>query len=144
MSDATKYKAAFLSASEIFWRYVLFAVIAGAANLASQELAVRRAPALPLMASVLVGTAVGFLVKYALDKHWIFLDDYDGHVAETRKIVIYGLSGVGTTLLFWGIELTAWHLWQTTTAKFVGAAVGLFIGNWIKYRLDKEFVFEKK
>ena len=128
----------------IFVRYVLFAVVSGVAILASQELTLREAPALPLIVSVLLGTGVGFVVKYALEKRWIFLDGYGGHLTEIRKLVFYGAFSVGTTLLFWGIELGAWHVWQTTTAKYVGAAVGLSLGNWIKYLLDKHFVFVRR
>jgi putative flippase GtrA len=127
----------------IFVRYVLFAVVSGLSNLAAQEFVVRVLPLAPIMASVLFGTGTGFLVKYLLDKRWIFLDTYDGHVAEIRKFVVYGLSGVGTTLLFWAIELGAWHIWQTVEAKYIGAVIGLSLGSWIKYLLDKQYAFPK-
>jgi putative flippase GtrA len=132
-----------LPAHVIFVRYVLFAVVSGLSNLASQEIVVRVLPLAPIMASVLFGTGVGFLVKYLLDKRWIFLDTYDGHVAEIRKFTVYGLSGVGTTLLFWTIELGAWHVWQTVEAKYIGAVIGLSLGNWIKYLLDRQYVFPR-
>jgi len=132
-----------LAAHVIFVRYVLFAVVASIANLVSQEAAVRLVPWAPLMVSVLAGTGVGFVVKYVLDKRWVFLDGYDNHSAELRKIVIYGFFGIATTLLFWVIELGAWHIWQTVTAKYIGAAIGLALGNWIKYTLDKHYVFPK-
>lgn len=134
----------FLAAHVIFARYVFFALISGLANLGAQEIVVRMAPTWSVMVSVLTGTGIGFVVKYALEKKWIFFDAYDTHAAEVRKIVVYGLFGVGTTLLFWGIELGALWLWQTTTAKYVGAAVGLSLGNWIKYLLDKHYVFGRK
>ncbi len=141
---ATGELGSFLAAHVIFARYVFFAVIAGLSNLAAQEATVRIVPSWPVMVSVLVGTGIGFFVKYALEKKWIFFDDYDGHAAEIRKIVVYGLFGVGTTILFWGIELGALWIWQTTTAKYVGAAIGLSLGNWIKYLLDKHYVFRRK
>ncbi len=53
---------------------------------------------------------VGFVAKYILDKRWVFFDAYESHASEARKVMIYGAFGVGTTLLFWGIELAAWHL----------------------------------
>lgn len=132
-----------LAGREVFLRYVSFAVVSGLANLASQEIVVRLIPPAPLMASVLVGTGIGFGVKYMLDKRWIFLDGYDGHKQEIRKIIVYGISGVATTMLFWGIELTAWHVAQTAYAKYAGAAVGLALGNWIKYFLDRHYVFPR-
>jgi len=124
-------------------RYALFAVLAGVANLASQALVLRLGPAYPLILSILVGTGVGFLVKYVLDKHWIFFDGYGDQLSELRKIIVYGLFSVGTTVLFWAVELTAWHIWYTDAAKYTGAVIGLTLGNWIKYQLDKRYVFLK-
>lgn len=144
MSETSAGERTLLASHVIFVRYVLFAFVSGMANLASQEIVLRLIPAVPLMISVLSGTGVGFLVKYILEKRWIFLDPYENHVAEIRKIIVYGLFGVGTTLLFWGIELGAWHLWGTVEAKYIGAAVGLSLGNWIKYVLDKHWVFWRK
>jgi len=125
-------------------RYVVFAIAAGLSNLASQEAVVRLFPVLPTMGSVLVGTGVGFLIKYLLDKRWIFHDTFDTHGDEVRKIVVYGFSGVGTTLIFWAAELGFWHLGQTVSAKYIGAALGLSIGNAVKYLLDRKFVFSKQ
>lgn len=141
---ATDELGSFLAAHVIFARYVFFAVIAGLSNLAGQEATVRIVPSWPVMVSVLVGTGIGFFVKYALEKKWIFFDDYETHAAEIRKIVVYGVFGVGTTILFWAIELGALWVWQTTTAKYIGAAIGLSLGNWIKYLLDKHYVFRRK
>ncbi len=144
MNKAKAADRAPLAAHVIFVRYVLFAIISGLSNLASQEIVVRALPLAPLMVSVLVGTGVGFLIKYLLEKRWVFLDEYGGHVAEIRKIVVYGAFGVGTTLLFWFVELSCWNIWQTVEAKYIGGAFGLTIGNWIKYLLDKHYVFGRK
>lgn len=143
MSRTDTAPGASLAAHVIFVRYVLFAVISGLANLASQEIVVRLSPAAPIMISILAGTGIGFFVKYLLEKKWVFLDAYDGHVAELRKLIVYGLFGVGTTLLFWAVEIGFWHMFQTIEGKYIGAAIGLSIGNWIKYLLDKHFVFAR-
>lgn len=132
-----------LSSQAIFVRYVLFAVLAGLANLAAQEAVVRLFPVLPLIMAILVGTGVGFVSKYILDKKWIFLDRYEGHGAEARKVFIYGVSSVGTTILFWATELMFWHATGTVEGKYTGAVLGLTLGNFIKYRLDRHFVFNK-
>ena len=139
-------KAAFRlprAAPLIFVCYVLVATVSGLSNLASQEIVVRALPIAPIMVSVLTGTGVGFFVRYLLEKRWVFLDAYDNHVAEIRKISVYGAFGTGTTLLFWLIELSFWHIWQTMEAKYVGAAVGLSVGNWIRYLLDRHYVFPR-
>lgn len=133
----------FLAAHQIFVRYVFFAIVSGLANLAAQEIAVRVVPGFHVMVSVLAGTGVGFIVKYLLEKHWIFYDAYDSHAEEIRKVFIYGVFGVGTTLLFWAFEMGALWLWGTTSAKYIGAVIGLSLGNWIKYFLDKHYVFGK-
>ncbi len=132
-----------LSRQTVFVRYVVFAVLAGLANLAAQEVAVRLVPTLPLMVAILIGTGVGFVSKYVLDKKWIFLDRYEGHGTEARKVVVYGVSSVGTTLLFWAAELLFWHATGTVEGKYAGAVLGLALGNFIKYRLDRHFVFNK-
>ena len=130
-----------LPAHAIFVRYVLFAVIAGICNLATQEATIQLLPSATIVPSVLAGTAIGFIVKYVLDKRYIFLDPRDSHVAEMRKVLIYGFFSVLTTMLFWAVELSAWHIFQTVEAKYAGAVIGLSLGNWIKYLLDKRYVF---
>jgi putative flippase GtrA len=132
-----------LASHVIFTRYVLFAVISGLANIAFQQIVIWTLPSLPIMASVLTGTGVGFVVKYVLDKKWVFLDTYDGHAAELRKVIFYGFFGVATTILFWAVELGFWHIWLTAEAKYTGAVIGLAAGNLIKYLLDRHYVFRK-
>ncbi|SDR40825.1 Putative flippase GtrA (transmembrane translocase of bactoprenol-linked glucose) [Rhizobiales bacterium GAS113] len=140
-SIASRYP---ISGYAIFRRYVAFAFVSGLANLVTQALSIRVAPIYPLQLSILCGTATGFLVKYLLDKRWIFFDEYDGRASELRKIIVYGLFGVGTTLLFWGVELAFLHIGGTDEAKYAGAAIGLAIGNVLKYLLDRKYVFKAR
>jgi hypothetical protein len=72
------------------------------------------------------------------------LDAYESHAAEIRKVIVYGLSAVATTIIFWGVELSFWRIWGTAEAKYSGAVLGLSIGYWIKYRLDRHFVFARR
>ena len=125
-------------------RYVLFAVVATLANLAAQEIAMRLTPVAPLAVSILAGTAAGFLVKYVLDKKWIFYDRYSTHRDEARKVTLYALFSVVTTLVFWGFEVTFWTIWRTDLAKYVGAVLGLAIGYAAKFALDQTFVFRER
>ncbi len=125
-------------------RYVLFAVIATVANLLAQEGVVRAVPTAPLMLSILAGTAIGFAVKYVLDKRWIFADAYAGAGSEARKISLYGLFSVATTLIFWAFEWTAWTLFGTAAAKYTGAVVGLAIGYALKFWLDRSYTFRER
>ncbi len=55
--------------------------------------------------------------------------------------MLYGAFSVLTTMIFWGFELAAWRIWQTNTAKYAGAVLGLAIGYAAKYALDRRYVF---
>ena len=121
--------------------YVAFALLATVINLGTQEFAFRAAPGLPVMFSIVTGTVAGFVVKYALDKIWIFDDQYDGARAETRKIALYGFFSIATTAIFWGAELLFLALWGTAAAKYTGAILGLAIGYAVKYEIDRRYVF---
>ena len=125
-------------------RYVLFAVISTAANLATQETVFRLDPPGALALAILSGTVAGFAVKYVLDKRWIFNDGYSGARDEARKISLYGLFSVFTTLIFWGFEVAFWAIWETKTAKYAGAILGLAIGYAIKFILDRTYTFRER
>jgi putative flippase GtrA len=125
-----------------FVHYLLFAMVATLANLATQEIVIRTAPVAPLTLSILMGTAAGFILKYLLDKKWVFDDGYDGHRQELQKIALYGAFSVLTTLVFWGLEIAFWEIWRTDFAKYTGAVLGLAIGYAGKFMLDRTFVFK--
>ncbi|MCB5175734.1 GtrA family protein [Microvirga sp. SM9] len=128
----------------MFVRYVLFAVIATLANLVTQEAVIRVAPVAPLALSIFMGTAIGFVLKYLLDKKWVFDDGFHGHRQEFQKITLYGAFSVLTTLVFWGFEVTFWMIWRTDFAKYTGAVLGLAIGYAAKFALDRTYVFKER
>jgi putative flippase GtrA len=128
----------------MFIRYVLFAVLATLANLLTQEATLRLAPVAPLTLSILMGTAAGFMLKYLLDKRWVFDDAYGSHKQELRKITLYGAFSILTTLVFWGFEIAFWTIWQTDFAKYGGAVLGLAVGYVAKFMLDRSFVFKER
>lgn len=128
----------------ILVRYVLFAIVATIVNLAAQEVAIRLAPVAPLPLSILAGTAAGFAVKYILDKKWVFYDAYTSHRDEARKVTLYALFSVVTTLIFWGFEVAFWTIWRTDMAKYAGAVLGLAIGYAAKFALDQTYVFRER
>jgi putative flippase GtrA len=130
--------------TQLWVRYIGFAVLATGVNFLAQETVVQALPGHPLLLSILIGTAAGFVVKYILDKKWVFFDDYTSHSSEARKITLYGLFSVLTTLIFWGFEVTFWFIWGTTFAKYAGGALGLAIGYMTKYALDRRFVFRSE
>lgn len=123
--------------------YALFAVAATLANLAAQRaaLALHAGPgALPL--AIAAGTAAGLVVKYLLDKRWIFGDRSAGLAAHGRRFTLYTATGAATTAVFWGFEYAFWRLGDgDPVLREAGAVIGLSIGYVAKYRLDRRFVF---
>lgn len=122
--------------------YALLAAIATAANIGAQELAIRAYDGpLGVAISILLGTAVGLGVKYLLDKRYIFGFRARDMRHDLWTFALYTGMGVATTLLFWGFELSFNHVFETRQMRYVGALIGLALGYWAKYHLDKRFVF---
>ncbi|WP_204318677.1 GtrA family protein [Pseudooceanicola aestuarii] len=123
--------------------YSLFAVLATLANLAVQRavLALAGDAAVGFALAVICGTGAGLVLKYILDKRWIFDDRSAGLAAHGRKFGLYTLMGVATTAIFWGAETAFWLIWGTDLMRELGAVLGLAVGYVVKYRLDRRFVF---
>lgn len=124
--------------------YILFALIATAANLGSQFVAVKFSPSsFEPWLSLMVGTGFGLVVKYVLDKRFIFRADHLQKSSQlARSFFLYTLSGGFTTVLFWGAELGFLHAWPGwAAARYVGGALGLAAGYAFKYQLDRRFAF---
>ncbi|WP_370269181.1 GtrA family protein [Nioella sp.] len=123
-------------------RYTLFAVIATLANLGTQRLVLTAGDSGAVFtAAIGAGTLVGLVVKYALDKRWIFYDSSTGLRAHGRKFALYTAMGIVTTCIFWGSETAFWLIWGTDTMRELGAILGLMVGYVTKYILDRRFVF---
>ncbi len=123
-------------------RYTAFAVVATIANLATQRLVLGLGDTSGYFAvAVGAGTIVGLLIKYVLDKRWIFYDLDSGVKNHSRKFSLYTTMGLITTAIFWSIETTFWLIWQTDFMRESGAILGLSIGYVVKYNLDRHFVF---
>ena len=122
--------------------YTIIALIATAANLGAQELTVRTwHGAFQVVISVLVGTGVGLVVKYVLDKIFIFRFRAASALHDLHTFILYTLMGVVTTLIFWGFEFGFNSAFQDKHMRYLGGLIGLGIGYWAKYHLDKRFVF---
>lgn len=138
-----------MTATTLLIRYSFFAVVATLTNLGVQRIALwlgglilpRLPDGLLLSGAILAGTGAGLLLKYFLDKRWIFGDVETGLAAHSRKLGLYTAMGIATTAIFWTFEYSAWLLWGTTLAREAGAVVGLAIGYAVKYWLDRRFVF---
>ena len=135
-----------MTTSQLVLRYGAFAILAVLANLLTQRLVL--AAAAPVTSvqigyglALVSGTGVGLVLKFILDKRWIFHDAVQSVRAETGKFWRYTLTGIATTLLFWGAETWFWLVWQTDLMREAGAILGLSVGYVVKYNLDKRFVF---
>ena len=123
----------------------LFAGIAMASNLAAQALVMyfdNNSHAMLL--SMLVGTGVGLVTKYILDKHYIFIFKAENLAHDGKLFFLYSVMGIVTTALFWIIEYGFHWIFATELMRYIGGAIGLIMGYLIKYRLDKQFVFVNK
>jgi putative flippase GtrA len=122
--------------------YALLAMIATATNIGAQDLTVRLySGAYAVLLSVAVGTGVGLIVKYVLDKRYIFRFRAKNVAHDSRTFVLYTLMGLATTVIFWGFEFGFNAVFQTKEMRYVGGIIGLAIGYLTKYHLDKRFVF---
>lgn len=131
-----------MSLGTLVLRYAAFAGLAVLANLATQRGVIAWAgPQAGFVPALLAGTGVGLVVKYLLDKRWIFADASRGLRAHGRRFTLYTLAGVLTTAIFWGFETVFWLTWRTETMREAGAVIGLAIGYVVKYRLDRRYVF---
>jgi putative flippase GtrA len=125
-------------------RYGAFAVLATIANLGTQRLILGHGDwAGRYILAVIAGTAVGLVAKYILDKKWIFASAERGLAAEGQQFMLYSVTGVFTTLVFWGFETVFWLVGQTHMAREIGAVLGLAIGYVAKYQLDRRYVFAR-
>ncbi len=125
-------------------RYAAFAVVAVVVNLAVQRLVLLGGETgLWFTLALGAGTLAGLVVKYVLDKRWIFFDQTAGAVAQGKQFGLYTLMGVATTVIFWATETGFWLIWGTDFAREAGAVIGLTIGYVTKYQLDRRFVFHE-
>jgi len=131
------------SRTRLAMRYAAFAGIATALNLAAQALSLAAyggALALPL--AMVIGTAVGLVAKFELDRRWIF---YVADRARTGTTFLgYAGTGVLTTAIFWCTEIAAHLVSGIPEGKYVGGAIGLAVGYVIKFTLDRDYVFTVK
>ncbi len=121
--------------------YLAGALVATLGNVASQEVVWRLLGGTGLYYSMIVGTAVGLLIKYTWDKRLIFAYRPASPAHDFMTFLLYAAMGVATTAIFRAVELAFWYTFHTTTMRYVGGVIGLAIGYWAKYRLDKRFVF---
>ncbi|MDA9582700.1 GtrA family protein [Amylibacter sp.] len=130
------------TATKIAVLYTLFAVLSTAINIGSQMLSIwiYKGP-LSVEISILVGTAIGLPLRYFLEKRYIFNFTSKNLVHDGKLFVFYSAMGVITTLIFWGTEYAFHLIYDTDFMRYLGGIIGLSIGFYVKYQLDKKYVF---
>ncbi|SDQ95249.1 GtrA family protein [Paraburkholderia tuberum] len=131
-----------MSASRLVIFYAIFAAVSIAANIGLQKLSlITYSGAFSVPLSVVVGTGGGLVVKFLLDKLWIFRYQHRDLSHGVQSFLLYTVMGLATTAIFWGFEFGADAIYHSEPARFTGGVIGLVIGYIVKYRLDKKFVF---
>ena len=134
-----------MTGKTLIMRYGVFAILAVFVNLATQRLVLAiggDSEGLALALAIAAGTIAGLVVKYVLDKRWIFYDGATGLSTQSRQFALYSAMGLITTVIFWGSETLFWYIWRTDLMRELGAVLGLGVGYVTKYQLDKRFVFQ--
>tara|TARA_X000000950_G_scaffold189790_1_gene229393 strand:- start:4693 stop:5121 length:429 start_codon:yes stop_codon:yes gene_type:complete len=130
------------TATKIAILYTLFAVVSTAINIGSQMLSiwVYEGP-FSVEISILFGTVMGLPLRYFLEKRYIFNFTSKNLVHDGKLFIFYSAMGVITTLIFWGTEYAFHLIYDTDFMRYLGGVIGLSIGFYVKYQLDKKYVF---
>jgi len=133
------------SATTIAILYSLFAGLSTVVNIASQMISIWiYSGRYAVEVSIIVGTIAGLPLRYFLEKKYIFAFQSKGIKHDGILFVMYSFMGIFTTLIFWGVEYGFHLLFSSDTMRYLGAIIGLSIGYFIKYQLDKRYVFINK
>lgn len=125
-------------------RYALFAGIATILNLISQSMVFQVIPGkVGFYLGMATGIGTGLIVKYILDKRWIFFDTSSGIKQNARQFMVYSFFGMITTVLFLATEIGFDYLFGTHTMRLLGGGLGLILGYWVKYQLDCKYTFRR-
>ena len=130
------------TATKIAIFYTLFAVVSTAINIGSQMVSIwiYKGP-FSVEISILVGTVMGLPLRYFLEKRYIFNFTSKNLVHDGKLFIFYSAMGVITTLIFWGTEYAFHLIYDTDFMRYLGGIIGLSIGFYVKYQLDKKYVF---
>ena len=125
-------------------KYILFAILAITVNIFFQYLSFLLIDhKYELYIAILNGTILGMILKYYLDKNYIFY--YVKKKFNNKNIfLLYIFTSIFTTIIFWAIELWFSYYVNINYSEYLGALVGLTLGYSLKYLLDKQLVFNNQ
>lgn len=133
------------SATKIAVLYSLFAGLSTVVNIGSQMLSMLiYSGAYAVEISIFIGTLAGLPLRYFLEKRYVFSFELKNINHDGQLFILYSVMGVFTTAIFWGNEYAFHLIFTTDVMRYIGGVLGLSIGYYIKYQLDKCFVFVNK
>jgi putative flippase GtrA len=133
------------SATKIAVLYSLFAGLSTVVNIGSQMLSMLiYSGAYAVEISIFMGTLAGLPLRYFLEKRYIFSFESKNIKHDGQLFILYSFMGVFTTAIFWGTEYAFHLIFTTDVMRYIGGVLGLSIGYYVKYQLDKRFVFVNK
>lgn len=123
-------------------RYALSSALATGTNIAVQKgVAWFACGRLSLYVTMLCGAAAALVVKYFLDKRFIFCYRPPSRSDGAVRVILYLTISFFAAAVFWAVEVSVQALFSFAAARYAGAAIGLILGYSLKYELDKRFVF---
>ena len=133
------------SSTKIAALYTLCAGLSTGVNIGSQMLSMLiYSGVYAVEISIFIGTLAGLPLRYFLEKRFIFSFQSKNIKHDGQLFILYSFMGVFTTAIFWGTEYAFHLMFKTDFMRYVGGVLGLAIGYYIKYQLDKRFVFVDK
>jgi putative flippase GtrA len=130
------------SKSTVLSAYLLIAAASTVLNLGAQFLVVQYWDILYVVElSILIGTTVGMPPRYFLEKKYVFFFKSNDIKHDSKLFFLYSFYAVFTTLIFWSVEYVFHIYFSADFMRYVGALIGLSIGLFLKYQIDKKYVF---
>jgi putative flippase GtrA len=130
------------SSTDIALKYSTIALAASALNLILQALIVHfYSGPFSIEISIMMATALVLPIKYYLDKRIIFDFKSNNLVHDIKHFRQYVFVSIFTVFVFWGTEAIFQAVFDSNTMRYIGGAIGLAISFYMKYQLDKRFVF---
>ncbi|MPN09190.1 hypothetical protein SDC9_156479 [bioreactor metagenome] len=122
--------------------YTAFAIVATLCNILAQDICnYLYSGDFSILISLIIGTGFGLVVKYILDKKYIFQYKTKNAGHNRHIFFLYTVMGILTTFIFWGFEFGFHYIFETKEMRYLGGILGLMIGYICKYYLDKRYVF---
>ena len=122
--------------------YIILATLSTLINIGTQILSIWAYKGLySVEISILAGTATGLPLRYVLEKRYIFFFKSESLSHDGRLFALYSFMSIFTTAIFWFTEYAFHLIFAAESMRYVGGVIGLAIGFYVKYRLDKKFVF---